>query len=90
MRLYSDDLTDHRYDVRAESGYVIAAGTHPSGARYTPQGDWTQPRAALPVFDLDWLFTRRAYARPAQRAVRHASPDILLVPAPMWPRCRYR
>jgi RecA-family ATPase len=39
-------------DVRADGGYVIAAGSvHPSGARYQLDGDWTVPLEQVPVFD---------------------------------------
>ena len=47
-------------DVRADGGFVIAAGSeHANGSTYAQAGNWSEPREALPVFWPGWL------ARPA-------------------------
>src|SRR5262245_8222100 len=56
-----------RIDVRGDGGYVIAPGSrHMSGAAYHFAGDWTAPRAQLPVFVPTWL------AKPAVPAPAYA------------------
>lgn len=51
-------------DVRGDGGYVIAPGSvHASGAAYREAGDWSAPRARVPVFWPGWL------ARPQRRPV---------------------
>ncbi len=50
------DVGDLPVDVRGDGGYVMAPySLHGSGIWYRAEGDWSQPREALPRFDLDWL-----------------------------------
>src|SRR5262245_60769404 len=44
-----------KIDVRGDGGYVIAPGSvHASGAPYRQAGDWSEPRARVPVFWPGW------------------------------------
>lgn len=54
-------------DVRGDGGYVMAPGSvHASGAAYRFDGDWTQPKTALPVFSPDWLLRVSSNRRAAE------------------------
>ena len=77
-----------KIDVRGDGGYVIAPGSvHASGAAYLQAGDWSEPRARVPVFWPGWL------ARPPRPAAKptpapEGPRDALRAPVPIWRRCR--
>ena len=74
-----------KIDVRGDGGYVIAPGSqHASGARYREAGDWTVPRAQVPVFWPGWLARPSRPASPwspSSTVVRHADHGASLVRA---------
>ena len=50
-----------RGQLQGDGRYVVAPGSlHPDGHLYEAVGYWTQPRAALPVYDFRWLRTVEA------------------------------
>ena len=60
-----------KIDVRGDGGYVIAPGSvHASGAAYLQAGDWSEPRARVPVFWPGWLARP---SRPPSRRSRHGA-----------------
>jgi hypothetical protein len=78
-------------DVRGDGGYVIAPGSHhASGVVYRTAGDWTAPRAQVPVFWAGWLArpprpptpTPRA-PRPSGELVARARAYLAAIPAPV-------
>jgi hypothetical protein len=80
-----------KIDVRGDGGYVIGAGSiHASGVEYAEGGDWTQPRASVPVFWPGWLerpTTRRTPpprppVRPTGDVVERARRYLAVMPRP--------
>lgn len=79
-----------KIDVRGDGGFVIAAGSvHASGVEYAEGGDWTQPRASVPVFWPGWLERptrgtppRRPPVRPAGDIVERARRYLSVMPRP--------
>ena len=78
-------------DVRGDGGYVIAPGSHhASGVLYRQAGDWTAPRADVPVFWAGHLArpprppspTPRA-PRPSGELVVRARAYLAAIPAPI-------
>jgi hypothetical protein len=68
-----------KIDVRGDGGYVIAPGSvHASGATYEAAGDWTEPRANVPVFWPGWL-ARPQKPAPEKTSTRgHLSSPLLV------------
>ena len=78
-----------KIDVRGDGGYVIAPGSvHASGAAYLQAGDWSEPRARVPVFWPGWLARpRRPAAKPTPRlshseALARARAYLATIPKP--------
>jgi len=79
-------------DIRGDAGYVMAPGSvHASGHVYRAVGDWSAPRAELPVFNPDWLprsnfierVTSHEYRAPATTdVITRARLYLAKIPAP--------
>ncbi len=62
-------------DVRGDGGFVIVApSVHASGWVYREAGDWTAPRAEVPVFWPGWL--QRPGRPPTPRATPRPTGDV--------------
>lgn len=65
-------------DARGDGGYVIAPGSvHRSGVLYSEAGDWSVPRADVPVFWPGWLTRpRRTEPQPARLLPLTRAPQL--------------
>ena len=64
-----------KIDVRGDGGYVIAPGSvHASGAAYLQAGDWSEPRARVPVFWPGWLARPKRPAAKPTRSLTDSEP----------------
>ena len=67
-----------KLDVRGDGGYVIAPGSvHASGAEYLEAGDWSEPRARVPVFWPGWLARPQRRVRPAPATTRRPAGELV-------------